>query len=129
MSREKPKISRRQVVFSFLMRSLADGGRKNLDEDEPSRTAWVGARRCPAPGLMEALIRPKGESYGGTADRPNVNGDAGHPRTVSRDTRGGAGDGNRTRTVSLEGLGLRAPSSLVSGSQTDVVPSACLGAT
>ena len=39
---------------------------------------------------------------------------------------GGAGDGNRTRTVSLEGLGLEAPSWLAAPSQADAVPSACL---
>lgn len=30
-----PKISRRQVFNHFMVTSLAEGGRKNLDEDEP----------------------------------------------------------------------------------------------
>jgi len=39
-----PKISRRQIVFHFLVTSLAKGGRKNLDEDAPSKKAWLGLR-------------------------------------------------------------------------------------
>lgn len=42
--RQLPKISRRQEFFHFMMTSLADGGRKNLDEDAPSGSAWLGLR-------------------------------------------------------------------------------------
>lgn len=40
----KPKISRRQVALHWIVTSLADGGRKNLDEDEPSKKAWYGIK-------------------------------------------------------------------------------------
>jgi hypothetical protein len=39
---------------------------------------YVADSECPAPGLMVALIRRKDESNGGTGDRPNANGVAGH---------------------------------------------------
>ena len=30
-----PRISKRQKFYHFIVTSLAEGGRKNLDEDEP----------------------------------------------------------------------------------------------
>ena len=41
---KKPKISRRQVALHWIVTSLADGGRKNLDEDEPSKNVWYGIK-------------------------------------------------------------------------------------
>lgn len=34
-----PKLSRRQKFYHFMVTSLAEGGRKNLDEDPPKGRA------------------------------------------------------------------------------------------
>jgi hypothetical protein len=80
----------------------------------------------PAPGLMEVFSRPQDEDHGGTAKRRNLSEALegqwcrGRPANGLPRHRGGAGDGNRTRTVSLEGLVLRAVSFLVKGSPGSV---------
>lgn len=54
---KKPKLSKRQKFYHYMVTSLAEGGRKNLDEDAPKgavrlalfnffrRRQWIEAER------------------------------------------------------------------------------------
>jgi len=50
-----------------------------MDQQMKLSCVFAPTMDCPAPGLMEALIRRKVGSHGDTANRSDINGVAEHP--------------------------------------------------
>ncbi len=62
------------VSTAGMSGSHASASRTGNGQPPVEHSCGVGKVACPAPGLMEVLIRRKDEGHGVTVNRPNENG-------------------------------------------------------